>query len=465
MFMRFDENFIRQAVSDVSFVGTLPQQPLFVVDSRSVQKDTIFVALQGEHCDGHSFIIDALHKGAAGALIAADKKKVWYEQIQKEGFAHKLLIIVPDPLHALIAMATAWRKQFHCPVIGITGSMGKTSTKEAIAALLKGAGKSFIASIGNQNTQIGAAINVLRMRSNHEVAVFEMGVNRRGEMAAIAQIVRPTIGIITSVGHAHMEGLGSLNDIAVEKRDIFKYFTEENIGIINGDQLLISQVSFAHPVIKFGCKTTNQVQARKIRMINGETHCLLKIYKNKYHIALPKTHAGAITSALIAATVGHILAIEHATIIKAIQEPIIIAGRFEKRKLKNGKGIIINDCYNANPESMKAALAAFQSLDTTLPKVAVLGDMLELGVNSPFWHRQIGRFLRKVPSLKKVLLVGNLVEWTEKMLPIGVQALRVANWQEARDRLPEFIGNQEVMVLVKASRGIGLSNLVDHFTK
>ncbi len=162
---------------------------------------------------------------------------------------------------------------------------------------------------------------------------------------------------------------------------------------------------------------------------------------------------------------GHILNIDHALIIKAIQEPIVISGRFEKRKLKNGKGIIINDCYNANPESMKAALAAFQSLDTALPKIAVLGDMLELGVNSPFWHRQIGRFLRKVPSLKKVLLVGNLVEWTEKVAPIGVQMMRVANWQQACDQLPEFIGDQEVIMLVKASRGVGLSHLVDQFTK
>lgn len=462
--MRFDEHFIRHVVADISIFGALPQNPLFVIDSRQVQKGDIFVALAGEHHDGHTFILEAFKKGAAGALIAADKKELLYAQIKKEGFEHKVLMVVSSPLQALVSMATAWRKQFHYPVIGVTGSVGKTSTKETIAAVLKTAGKSFVASFGNQNTQIGAALNVLRMRADHEVAIFEMGVNRRGEMAAIAQIVRPTIGIITYIGHCHMEGLGSLNDIAIEKRDIFKYFTEENIGIIYGDQDLISQVSFAHPVIKFGYKTTNQVQARKVRIINGETHCIIKIYKNKYAIKLQKAHASAVTSSLIAATVGHLLDIDHAVIMKAIQEPIIIAGRFERRKIKKGKGIIINDCYNANPESMKAALLAFQSMQTTLPKVAVIGDMLELGVNSPFWHRQIGRFLRKVPSLKKVLLVGTMIEWTQKMLPIGMQVMRVANWQEARDRLPELIGNEEVMMLVKASRGIGLSHFVDHFT-
>ncbi len=463
--MRFDEHFIRQAVPDVLIMGNLPHSFSFSVDSRSVQKDDIFVALVGENCDGHSFIADAFKRGAFGAMIAAEQYKVWQEKLKKEGFEHKLLIVVPNPLDALLKLATAWRKQFKYPVIGVTGSIGKTSTKEAIATVFKGAGKSFIASWGNQNTQIGAALNVLRMRDGHDVAVFEMGVNRRGEMAAIANIVRPTIGIITFIGHCHMEGLGSLQDIAAEKRDIFKYFTEENIGIINGDQPLLAHVSFAHPVIKFGYKTTNQVQARKVRIIQGEVHCVFKIYKNKYTAILPKAHAGAVMSALIAATVGHVVGIDHALIIKAIQEPIIIPGRFEKRKLKKGKGIIINDCYNANPESMKAALAAFQSLDTSMPKIAVLGDMLELGVNSPFWHRQIGRFLRKVPSLKKVLLVGNMVEWTQKVVPIGIEAVRVANWQEACERLPELMGTHEAMVLVKASRGMGLSNLVDYFTK
>lgn len=460
--MRFDEQFIRQAVPDACIMGVLPQYPCVVVDSRSIQKDEIFVALTGERCDGHTFIGEAFKKGALGVIVAADKKDLWSNYVSKE----KLFIIVPDPFQALVAFATAWRTQFKCPIIGVTGSMGKTSTKETIAAVLKKAGKAFLVSQGNQNTQIGAAINILRLRPTHEVAVFEMGINRRGEMAKIAHIVRPTIGIITSIGHAHMEGLGSLQDIATEKRDIFKYFTEENIGIINGDQPLLATVSFAHPVIKCGSKTTNQIQARKVRInAQGEITCILKIYKKKYDVILPKAHISAITSSLIAAAVGHILGVDHAIIINAIQEPIIIAGRFEKKKFKKGNGIIINDCYNANPESMKAALLAFGSLETNLPKVAVIGDMLELGINSPFWHRQIGRFLRKVPSLKKVILVGTMVEWTQKVLPMGVQAIRVANWQQACEQLPVFIGNDAVMMLVKASRGVGLLHLVDHFAK
>jgi UDP-N-acetylmuramoyl-tripeptide--D-alanyl-D-alanine ligase len=464
--MRFDEQFIRHAVSDVSIIGTLPIYPSFVVDSRNVQKDTIFVALPGNFHDGHMFVVDALHKGAIGALIAADKKDFCMHQINQLNVNRPIvLIVVSNPLHALTSMAIAWRNQFTYPVIGVTGSVGKTSAKETIAAVLKKANKSCIISQGNENTHIGIALNMLRMRPEHEVAVFEMGISRRGEMAILANMLRPTIGVITAIAHCHMEGLGSLQDIASEKRDIFKYFTEENIGIINGDQPLISQVSFIHPVIRFGTKTTNQIQARKIRIINGEMHCILKIYKKKYAVVLPKFHVSAITSALVAAAVGHVLTIDHAIIVEALQKLITITGRFEKRKLKKGKGVIINDCYNANPESMKAALVAFEHLPTGMPKVAIIGDMLELGINSPFWHRQIGRFLRKIPSIKKVLLVGTMVEWIEKSLPIHIQAARVADWQEAQDRWADFIGREEVCVLVKGSHGIGLMNLVDYVTK
>ena len=155
----------------------------------------------------------------------------------------------------------------------------------------------------------------------------------------------------------------------------------------------------------------------------------------------------------------------HVKIIEAIQEPIEVPGRFERRALKIGNGTIISDCYNANPESMKAALIAFQHIETSSAKIAVLGDMLELGINSPFWHRQIGRFFRKVPSLKKVILVGNLVQWVEKTLPLNVKAERVGTWQEAEHSLNQMIGERDHLILVKGSGGVGLLNLVERYTK
>jgi len=463
--MRSYEYCFREALPDVSIEGTISEDSSFSIDSRTVKNHEIFVALKGERCDGHQFVKDALERGAVGALVARDKKDACLQHISNDLLRTKVIITVSDPLQALIAFATCWREQFSYPVIGVTGSVGKTSAKETIAKMFAHAGRSYIASYGNQNTQIGLALNLLRMRDHHEVAVFELGINRRGEMAQLARMAKPTIGIITTIGHCHMEGLGSLQDIAFEKRDIFKYFTERNIGIVDGDQPLLSAISYPHPVIKVGYKTTNQIQARKVRFVDTDTHCIMKIYKDKHEVVLANPHVGTIHRSLVAAAVGHILLVPREHIIAAIQEPIIVASRFERRTLSLGKGMVIDDCYNANPESMKAALAAFQEIQTTACKVAVLGDMLELGVNSPFWHRQIGRFLRKVTSLKKLILVGNMVRCIENTVPLGIEMICVATWQEALKQLPAVIGDREVMMLVKGSRGVGLSNLVAHCTK
>lgn len=462
--MRFDELFLKETLQDIFIQGIMPSDTRFCVDARNVEKGDIFVAIAGMRHDGHEFVGQAIENGASGAIVSYSHKDTIMHLFEKKGWVEKLLVAVADPLDALINLAVAWRKLFSIPVVGITGSVGKTSAKETVALMLEKAHKKALVSHGNQNTLLGAALNILKLRDDHDVAVFEMGINRRSEMARIARLVRPTIGVITGIGHSHMEGLGSLQDIATEKRDIFKYFTENDIGIVNGDQELLSHVSFAHPVIRFGCKTTNQIQARKVRYVDGTVRCTLKVYKQKFDVVLPKPHVASIANAMIAAAVGHVLNLSMPMVIDAIQQPVIVPGRFEKKVMKKGRGVIINDCYNASPESMKAALLALQSMDARAQKVAVIGDMLELGVNSPFWHRQIGRFVRKIPSLKKVLLVGDLVQWTHKTLPLGIEVVRVKNWQEAQNTLPQVIGDQESVILVKGSLGVGLLNLVEYYT-
>lgn len=282
-------------------------------------------------------------------------------------------------------------------------------------------------------------------------------------MADLAHIIRPTTALITMIGHSHMEGLGSLQDIALEKRDIFKFFSEESIGIVNGDIPILSQVSYSHPVIKFGSKMTNQIQARKIRIAGSHISFILKIYKEKYPIILKQPHTGAVFNALAATAAAHLLQVPASTIVSVIQSLVPVSGRFEQCTLRKGKGgIVISDCYNANPESMKAALLALQQIETNAQKIAVLGDMLELGVNSPFWHRQLGRFLRKVPSLKHVILVGSLVHWTKRTAPVGIKIELVPTWQDAVSKLEEKL-HQESVVLVKGSGAMGLRNLVNLF--
>jgi len=467
MSMRFDEQFLKGALSQVSLISKyFPKDIQFGIDSRIIKPGEIFVAIEGENFDGHKAIEDALKRGASGVFLKESKKHI-LKNIDKKLLENKLIVAVDNTVDALVKMATLWRTQFDYPVVAITGSVGKTSTKEMISNILKKNKTEHIASFGNQNTQIGVSLNVLKMRKNHKAAIFELGISKRGDMECLVTILKPTTSVITCVGHAHMEGLGSLADIASEKRKVFTHFTHESIGVVNGDQPVLADVGYNHPVIKFGSKTTNQVQARKITVSDGKINFVMKIYNKKYTVILDSAHAGAVYNALAASVVGHLLQVPDTDIIAGIQVPVAFEGRFEKKEITKNRGILISDCYNASPESMKEALLAMEKIDSKSKKIAVLGDMLELGVNSPFWHRQLGRILRKTPSLKHVLLVGDMVSWTKKTLPIGVEAQHVKDWKEAIKELESMLGQEsdkELLVLVKGSNSMNLFNVVKHFT-
>lgn len=468
--MRLNREFIKKRVPEIQFLHDYIPSNLdvfsFSFDTRTIKENEIFIALPGKQVDGHNFLKEALDKGASGLFIAHDKR-AFLKKLDQEQLKKKIVMVALDPQQSIIDLATDWRMQFEYPVIGITGSVGKTSTKEIISTILEADNKPYLASWGNQNTLLGASITILKMSIDHHIALFEMGISRRGEMAKLAALIKPTAAIITNVGHCHMEGLGSIIDIAAEKREIFKFFKEDSIGIINGDFPLLANVAYTHPVIKFGLKTTNQIQARKIAIENNAIHFVLKLYGEKYHINLKKNHTGAVFNALAATAIAHLLKIPVDSIVKAIEMPLSIAGHFVEYALKSGNGTVIDDTYNANPESMKAALLAFERIKTKAQKIVILGDMLELGVNSAFWHRQIGRFLRKTPSLRNVILVGNQVVWTKKTLPVGLKVEHVTTWQEAQEKLVDNAHKEslnEIMILIKGSLGMELKKLVQALT-
>ena len=462
--MRFDEHFLKGVIPESAVLyNNIPEEAQFSIDTRTIKAGEIFIALPGAQQDGHDFLQHAISNGAVGLIIQKNKRSL-LELVDGAVLKKLFVMVVPDTLQGLIRMARAWRAQFTYPVIGVTGSVGKTSTKELIASIFRANNTSCVTSYANQNTRIGLSLNILRMRRKHEVAIFELGSSMRGEMAQLAELLRPTSGVIINVGHSHMEGLGSLQDIAQEKRMLFKYFTEESIGIVNGDQPLLADVGYVHPVIKFGSKTINQIQARKIHASANGISFILKVYREKFSIHLSQPHMGSVFNALAAAAVTHLFGVPTPVIARAVAQSIAVPDRFEERSIRDNRGILINDAYNANPESMKASLMAFQQLEKKGQKIAVLADMLELGVNSPFWHRQLGRFLRKVPSLKRVILVGNMVEWTKKTLPVGLPIDHVADWQQAIKCLDRCLSDDSV-VFVKGSRGMQLSKLVNEVCK
>lgn len=462
--MHFDEHFIRRAIPEVSLkYVNIPSDVTFSIDSRTVQKGQIFVALEGKHHDGHSFLKEVIERGVCGIMIAHSKQTL-LASLDPALLENVTIITVPDTKQALITLATQWRNQFNYPVVAITGSVGKTTTKTLLSTLCTRAGIAHVASYGNQNTFIGLSLNMLNMRAHHQAAIFEIGISGCNEMAHKAQMVKPTTALITNIGHAHMEGIGSLADIAQQKRAIFSHFTPENVGVVNGDFPLLANISYKHPIVKFGLKTTNQIQARKVRYTADNTlQCILKIYGKKYTITLPTNHRGAINNILAATAMAYLLKIPEDIIISTIQESITIEGRFEKKALKKGNGLVIHDCYNANPESMKCALEAFEHIDTPAQKIAVLGDMLELGIDSDYWHRQIGRFMTKAPSVRTLVLVGSKVKELQKALPVGLTVHLVPSWQEAVDYLQHALPDN-ALILVKGSRGMQLQNVVNSFT-
>lgn len=462
--MLFDKSFIKGALAEAEILfDTFPAEFEVSVDSRALRAGEFFVALSGAKVDGHDYVVDAVRRGASGFMINRSRADV-LQAFSQSDLKNKLVIIVGDTLQALGDLARAWRQQFAYPVVAITGSVGKTSTRELFCNIARAAGLKVVASRGNLNSVVGLPMSIFAMRPTHQIAVFELGIAKRGEMARLVDIARPTVACVTAVGHSHMEGLGSLQDIAAEKRAIFSLFTEHNIGVVNGDQPLLGNVSYNHPVIRFGTKTTNQIQARKIRMGNDTASFVLKMYNKKYPVTISAAHEGMVYNALAAAGLARHLGIADTKIVEGVQQPFAVAGRYEHLQLAVGKGVLINDCYNANPESVRAALVALETIKTQATKIAVLGDMLELGVDAPYWHRQVGRFLRKAPSVKEVVLVGSMIQHAIPMLPTDVAVKSFNTNAEATAYLQQRAQVDELVVLVKASNGMKFSEIVKSLT-
>ncbi len=439
------------------------------IDSRSIKKDEVFLALKGPSFDGHDFISDALSKGAS-ALIIEEDEKIKLDSISKSLLENKPIITVQNSLDALMSLAKCWRSQFDIPVLGITGSVGKTTTKAMLEGILKASGISSFVSFKNQNNIIGLSINILNMKKEHKVAVFELGINEPGEMNELVDVLRPNIAAITALAHAHCGGLGSIGEIAKEKSKIFKHFTDHEVGVIPGDQILFSDAYYKNPVIKFGFKRKNQIQAsKKISFLNSEDgdvtgiEATLKIYKEVIKVKLNIFSEAMINNVLAAVSLAKVLKVSNKKIVSGLENFIPVGGRFEKRKLKKKKGVLINDCYNASPESMKEALFAFEKMKSSGPKIAVLGDMLELGAKDRFWHRQIGRTLCKTTSFDNVILVGKHAKTIASTAPLSMKISCVSDWKEAQKSLDKLIDSNS-LVLLKASNAVGLTNIVEHIS-
>ena len=366
------------------------------IDSRAVEGDELFFALEGEHSDGHRFVADALRKGAAAAVVRRDWAKAHAE-------LSGVLIGVDDPLTALAQLAGWYRQRFTLPMIAITGTNGKTTTKDMAACVLSS--KHRVLKTGASfNNHIGVPLTLLRLSSAHEVAVVELGMSAPGEITALCKLVRPSVGVITNVGPAHFEAFDSVSDIAAAKGELLAALDETAVAVLNADDpLVMSQRDrFKGRVIGFGIEQPCAFRAEAITL-NGRGRASFTVGETRATLNIPGRHN--IYNALAAMAVGSFFGISPDEAALALKNAATSSMRMEVTE-RNGV-TFLNDGYNANPVSMRSALEVLTDFgfrisdfglknhnspkSGTVRKIAVLGDMLELGAITPNAHEEVGR--------------------------------------------------------------------------
>jgi UDP-N-acetylmuramoyl-tripeptide--D-alanyl-D-alanine ligase len=374
-------------------------------DTRTLEKGNLFVALKGENFDGHDYLDGAAKRGAAGLLIRID------HQERLSSTPEKLPAIgVGDTLDAYGQIAGYWRRRFNIPVIAITGSSGKTTTKEMVAAITSRKIHT-LKTEGNLNNQIGLPFTLLGLRKEHRIAVLEMGTNSPGEIFKLATIARPDIGLITNIGPAHIEGLGSLNAIAQEKGSLWKAMSGQGTAIINSDDPLLASIAeeWAGKRVTFGIGNKSDVTARHIKASGAEgIRFDLCCRDETAPVFLAAVGNHNVKNALAAAATGLSLGLTLQEIAAGLADFRPLPGRTQIVRLAKEIHLLV-DTYNANPYSLAQAIKTLQELRGGKKTIAVLGDMLELGETAEKWHYETGSLVAK-SSVDFLFLKGDLMK-------------------------------------------------------
>jgi len=433
------------------------------VDSRTVREGALFVALDGEVCDGHSFVEAAFSAGAA--VVMVERRKC--ESLNLLHIAKamgKTIVAVDDTLRGLQDAATVYLKRFPGLLkIGITGSSGKTTTKEIVAAII-GAEKNTVASQGNYNSDTGLPLSVFSVRSCHEVGVFEMGMNRKGEMAGLAAVLKPDIALITNIGSAHIGILGSRQAIAEEKKNIFSRLDESGVALIPEDsdfrdflaKGVRGRVSF------YGEKSLAEFGGAKDLGLDGSE---ITWGGEAMGFALPGKHnlANAVSAIAIAREVP--------VGVQAIKQGLgSVKAMFGRGEILRGKATVIRDCYNSNPESLEEALGFCDGVEWSGRRVYVIGEMLELGEISRKAHEDMGRLLADSKA-DAVYLFGDETAAAAEVLASRVSKGGARSGMRffhtcKMDELIRAAGadvREGDLVLLKGSRGCALERLCGVF--
>ena len=418
-------------------------------DSRAVQPGQLFIPLVGERFDGHAYISKALDGGAAGCLTAREPETL---------LPGKLYIQVADTRLALKALASWYRDKFDLPVVQVTGSAGKTTTKEMIASVLSQRYNT-LRTEGNFNNDIGAPLTLLRLMPEHQAAVIETGMNHFGEIRYLGEMVRPDIAVITNVGDAHIENLGNTRQgILRAKCEIFENLTPEGIAVLNGDDELLNTVTLPQTILRCGVGDGCGVRVTDIddRGLEGVA-CTVTIEGEHYRLTTSAPGRYMIYPMAMAAAIGRRLGLTGEEIAAGVAAYTTVGSRMHLIRLP-GERLVIDDCYNANPQSMAEGLRMLAASHAR-HRVAVLGDMGELGQLTAQAHRDMGALTRRL-GLTAVAVGEKMHALTET----DPQAQWFATVEEAMPAIRQLF-TPGTAVLVKASHAMHFERIVKELEK
>jgi UDP-N-acetylmuramoyl-tripeptide--D-alanyl-D-alanine ligase len=421
------------------------------IDGRSIKPGDLYVAIKGERFDGHDFIQQASQAGAVGNLV---------EQTE---ITNSPSVSVEQTRLALGMLGKYWRQRFDIPVIAITGSNGKTTVKELITAVLTRR-YTTLATKGNLNNELGVPLTLLKLKTEHQAAVIEMGANHPGEIAYLANLASPTIGLVTNAGAAHLEGFGDLQGVANAKGELFSTLPDDATAILNHDDEFYStwkSLAGDRQILSFGLSEQADVSANNIEIKHTAqgicSQFQLEYQGESQNVNLPLTGLHNVVNGLAAAAAGIVVGIPLTEIADGLASVAPVSGRLQTlRGIENS--ILVNDSYNANPSSFEAALQAIQDFGTE--RWCVLGDFGELGEHGEFLHQQLAQQAKKY-GIKRIFATGELTGLTVAEFGDG------ATFYDSQDALIAVLKeqlNDGIVVLVKGSRAQKLENIVKEIT-
>jgi len=412
-------------------------------DSRTIARDELFVAIRGERFDGHQFLAAAMQRGAAGALV--DEKYA--------GDAPLPLVVADDTRKGLGRLGRHWRARFAPVLIAITGSNGKTTTKEMLAAILRGhaGGSGALATRGNLNTDIGVSLTLLQIRAAHRYCAVELGMNHAGEIAELAAIAQPTVALVNNAQREHLEFMRSIEAVAAENASVFDALPATGVAVLNADDAMapvFRKRAGAKKRIEFGFRKGDVTGRFELKGLQSEIVLATPAGEAKATLAIPGAHNAM--NALAAAACAHAAGIPPAAIGAGLSAFRPYTGRLQVKKTAAG-AIVIDDSYNANPDSVRAAIDVLAACPG--PTVLVLGDMSEVGDQGPQFHAEVGRYAKE-KGVHFLFAFGPAAEESSKAFGTGGKHFQDLNQIKAGLKDAKTI-------LVKGSRFMKMERVVE----